>query len=228
MTVTSEELKSRRFATVRRRDGYETEEVDRFVHDIEDSVRDLETKGSALEEINTMLRLELATAKERLWTSEAELARVRAESQDVVAAPLVDDSVKSASRSAARLLEIAVLEADTLVGTARAEADRLVTEAVAEAEQLTQASMADVSARAEAVCAWVDEERAELQRMRGDTLRDLAGRRDELDARINRLVEFESQYREHLTSYLRAQLERLGHPSLAVALSTVETAERAS
>jgi colicin import membrane protein len=217
MTVTSEELKSRRFATVRRRDGYETEEVDRFVHDIEDSVRDLETKGSALEEINTMLRLELATAKERLWTSEAELARVQAESQDVVAAPLVDDSVKSASRSAARLLEIAALEAD-----------RLVSEAFGQAEQLTQASMAEVRARAEALSAWVDEERAELQRMRGDTLRDLAGRRDELDARINRLVEFESQYREHLTSYLRAQLERLGHPSLAVALSTVETAERAS
>jgi colicin import membrane protein len=217
MTVTSEELKSRRFATVRRRDGYETEEVDRFVHDIEDSVRDLETKGSALEEINTMLRLELATAKERLWTSEAELARVQAESQDVVAAPLVDDSVKSASRSAARLLEIAALEAD-----------RLVSEAFGQAEQLTQASMAEVRARAEALSAWVDDERAELQRMRGDTLRDLAGRRDELDARINRLVEFESQYREHLTSYLRAQLERLGHPSLAVALSTVETAERAS
>jgi colicin import membrane protein len=217
MTVTSEELKSRRFATVRRRDGYETEEVDRFVHDIEDSVRDLETKGSALEEINTMLRLELATAKERLWTSEAELARVQAESQDVVAAPLVDDSVKSASRSAARLLEIAALEAD-----------RLVSEAFGQAEQLTQASMAEVRARAEALSAWVDEESAELQRMRSETLRDLAGRRDELDARINRLVEFESQYREHLTSYLRAQLERLGHPSLAVALSTVETAERAS
>jgi len=206
MTVSSEELKTRRFATVRRRDGYETEEVDRFVHDIEDSVRDLETKGSALEEMNTMLRLELATAKERLWTSEAELARVRAEAQDVVAAPLVDDSVKSASRSAARLLEIAALEADTLVRTARVEADRLVAEAFAEAEQLTQASMADVRARAEAVSTWVDEERAELQRMRSDTLRD----------------------REHLTSYLRAQLERLGQPSLAGTLSTLETAERAS
>ena len=55
--------------------------------------------------------------------------------------------------------------------------------------------------------------------MRAETLRDLEGRRAELDARVNELSDHESRYRSELVSYFSEQLEVLGRPTVADTLA---------
>jgi cell division septum initiation protein DivIVA len=95
------------------------------------------------------------------------------------------DAAEAPSYAAARLLEIATGNADALVDDAREEADRIISQARARAE----------------------EQRVELDLARGEILRELEERRAELEAKVDRLVEFESRYRSHLVSYIDGQLE---------------------
>jgi cell division septum initiation protein DivIVA len=231
MTMTSEQMSGKRIATDRMRDGYETGEVDHLVDDAEKSMRELEAKGSVLEETNADLRAELATAIERLRAAEAELARIPGESDAVVAgaraaerqaAPVVEDALRTTSYAAARLLEIATRDAEALVEDAHAEAREVVIQARAQAEQMIQASVAEAKARGEAMSVRAEEQRVELDRARSETLRGLEERRVELDATVNQLAEFESRYRNHLTSYFTGQLETLHRPTIAETLASVD------
>jgi cell division septum initiation protein DivIVA len=231
MTVTGDQMSGKQIASDGMRDGYETGEVDRSVDDAEKSMRDLETNGSALEETNADLRAELTIDRFAIRAAEAELARVRGESDAVVAgataaetraAPVVEDAVKTASYSAARLLEITTRNADALIADARAEADQIVTQARAQAEQMIQASLADANAREETMSARAEEQRVELDRARSETLSELEERRAELDAKVNQLAEFESQNRNQLISYFNSQLETLHRPTIAEALATAD------
>ena len=60
-----------------------------------------------------------------------------------------------------------------------------------------------------------DEQREELDRVRIEALRELEGRRTELDSQVNQLADFESRIRTHLVSYFSEQLETLAEPSIA-------------
>lgn len=127
---------------------------------------------------------------------------------------VVADAATASSYAAARLLEIAGGNADALVDEARGTADRILSQARARAEEMTRRSSAEAKAREEAVNSWAEEQRVELDRARGQALRDLEERRAELQAKVNRLVEFEGQYRSQLISDLSCQLETLRGPTI--------------
>jgi DivIVA domain-containing protein len=199
MSVMNEHTRTKRFSTVRLRDGYDMGEVDQFIEELEQSSKSLESQKGVLEQANLILRSELAAATARIQALEEEQGRAPAPAEPIVqAAP---DAAVTASRSATRLLEMAARDAETLMveardeaeqtlAGARAQAEETVATARAEAEQLTWASMVEAQAREEA----------------------LEARLAEIGAEVDRLVDFERGSRTELVSFFTRQLEALGDP----------------
>ena len=155
---------------------------------------------------------------------EEQLTSVLAESREAAAAapvvvapviPIVEDTVRTASLSASKMLERATRDAEALVFEAREEADQVVAQARAEAAQAIQTCLTKVHAREEALDAMVEEQRIELDRTRKEALRELEGRRTELNNQVDQLTEFEDRIRTHLVSYFSEQLETLAEPAVA-------------
>ena len=141
------------------------------------------------------------------------------------------------SAAVARLLEIAVVNADQLLTEARSEAAATLTSAHAEAEQITSGIIAEADqlaavARAEAeevttaahteaemVRARLEEHRieqtAELNRHRTTVMSELAERKAALEAEVNRLQQQERDHRDHMRRYFAEQLEQLDDGSPA-------------
>jgi len=216
MTVTTEQSMGKRFATVRR-DGYDQGEVDRHVEVAEKAARDLTAKIAGLEDANTTMRAALVTANERVRVLEDELARKMAESATalVAPAPVVEDTVRTASHSASRMLEKATREAETLVADARREADQISSAARVEAADIVQKALDKVHAREEALDAMAAEQRDELDRLRTEALEELEARRSDLEARVTNLTAFEDEVRSHLVTFFNEQLTALEQPAVA-------------
>jgi cell division septum initiation protein DivIVA len=237
MNETGEDMLGMWFAAERTRDGFETGSLGRVHDDGDQAMHDPESKGSAPEETNTDPRSESLPLNERLRAAQAELARVPAEFDVLVAghptaeaqpAPVVEGTETTASYGVVRLLEIATRHADALVEEAREEADRMVTRAREEAARVTQISLADAEAREASMSAREEDQRVELDKARSETLCELEERRAGLIEEVNQLVEFESQLRNHLVSYFKGQLETLHRPNVAVAVATDAESRQAS
>ena len=214
MTVNTQQSTGTRFATVRR-DGYDQGEVDRHVELVEQAARTLEAKIAGLEDANTTMRAALVTANERVRVLEDELARKMAESATALVAPappVAEDTVRTTSRTASRMLEKATQEAETLVADARRESDQKLATARAEAAETVQRALDKVHAREEALDALEAEKREELEQLRIDTLREVEARRSDLEARVTNLTDFEGQVRSHLVTFFSEQLAALEQP----------------
>jgi cell division septum initiation protein DivIVA len=108
---------------------------------------------------------------------------------------------RDGSSAAARVLELATVNADQLLAEARAEADALVAAARVEADELAT----EVEQRCDAVLA------------------DLDDRRAELEARIEALTVQEAEHRERLREHFVEQLARLGDEETGEADAAVES-----
>ena len=223
MSVTTEQATGSRFATVKRGGGYDVGDVDRHFEAAERAAADLVAKNTGLEESNAALRAALVTANERVRMLEEQLTGALAESREAAAVvapviPIVQDTVRTASLSASKMLERATRDAETLVLGAREEADQVVAQARAEAAQAIQTCLTKVHAREEALDAMVEEQRVELDRTRKEALRELEGRRAELNNQVDQLTDFENRIRTHLVSYFSEQLETLAEPTVTETL----------
>jgi DivIVA domain-containing protein len=230
MTVTSVQVKGKRFAIVKRGGGYDIGEVDLVLEAIERAAAELTARNTGLEESNVALRAALDTANDRARMLEEQLTDALAEAREAAAVavpvtPVVEDTVRTASLSASRMLERATRDAEALVVGAREEADHVVAQARSEAAQAIQTCLTKVHAREEALDAMVEEQRIELDRTRSEALRELEGRRAELDSQMSQMVEFENRIRTHLVSYFSEQLETLSEPTVGETLVAVH-AER--
>jgi cell division septum initiation protein DivIVA len=228
MSVTTEQVTGSRFATVKRGGGYDVGDVDRHIEAAERAAADLVAKNTGLEESNTALRAALVTANERVRMLEEQLTGALAESREAAAVvapviPIVQDPVRTASLSASKMLERATRDAEALVIGAREEADQVVAQARAEAAQAIQTCLTKVHAREEALDAMVEEQRVELDRTRKEALRELEGRRTELNNQVDQLTDFEDRIRTHLVSYFSEQLETLAEPIIAETLVIATT-----
>src|SRR5690242_15323188 len=119
--LTTDSFAKRTIATTRRGDGYEVAEVDRFRDDVVQAI-------TARDTVIDRLRAEL----------EARPVEVK-----VDADPADPDSARrESSLAAARLLEMATVNADQLVNDAKVEADSVLGAAQAEAERLRESAQA--------------------------------------------------------------------------------------
>jgi DivIVA domain-containing protein len=213
MPLTPADVRNKQFSTTRLRPGYDEEEVDAFLDEVE----------AALDELiqeNEELRAKLAEAVRGkppvTLTPQAQVPEMMAEPvrheperapEPVMMRPMkpAEDNMDTVARvlalaqqTADQAIADARREADETLGRARREADDILTKARRQSEQITS----DARARAESL------ERDAQERHR-QAMGSLVQSREELERRVDDLRAFEREYRSRLKAYLEGQLRDL-------------------
>ena len=213
MPLTPADVRNKQFSTTRLRPGYDEEEVDAFLDEVE----------AALDELiqeNEELRAKLADAMRGRppvsLTPQPEVPEIMPEpvrheperqpEPVMISRPRpVEDNMDTAARvlalaqqTADQAIADARREADETLGRARREADDILTKSRRQAEQVTS----DARARAESL------ERDAQERHR-QAMGSLVQSREELERRVDDLRAFEREYRSRLKAYLEGQLRDL-------------------
>jgi DivIVA domain-containing protein len=218
MPLTPADVRNKQFSTTRLRPGYDEEEVDAFLDEVE-------TELDRLIQENEELRAKLAEClrggksavpalssplsdpKPDMMAPEARVEQERRQPEPMMMGgmPHIEDNMDTAARvlslaqqTADQAIADARREADETLGRARREADEVLTKARRQAEQIT----GDARARAESL------ERDAQERHR-QAMGSLVQQREELERRVDDLRAFEREYRSRLKAYLEGQLRDL-------------------
>jgi DivIVA domain-containing protein len=216
MPLTPADVRNKQFSTTRLRPGYDEEEVDAFLDEVEAEL-------DRLIQENEELRAKLAECLRGGTSAASALGSPLAEPEADTFAPEPmiheperrpepalmgmppEDSMDTAARvlalaqqTADQAIADARREADETLGRARREADEILGKARRQAEQITS----DARARAESL------ERDAQERHR-QAMGSLVQQREELERRVDDLRAFEREYRSRLKAYLEGQLRDL-------------------
>jgi DivIVA domain-containing protein len=217
MPLTPADVRNKQFSTTRLRPGYDEEEVDAFLDEVESELDRLIQEN---EELRAKLAECLRGGKSAVPALSSPLSDPK---QDMMAPerveperrpepvmmggmqPHIEDNMDTAARvlslaqqTADQAIADARREADETLGRARREADEVLTKARRQAEQIT----GDARARAESL------ERDAQERHR-QAMGSLVQTREELERRVDDLRAFEREYRSRLKAYLEGQLRDL-------------------
>jgi DivIVA domain-containing protein len=215
MPLTPADVRNKQFSTTRLRPGYDEEEVDAFLDEVE---AELDRLIQENEELRAKLAEVLRGGKApgmnapHLEPASELMAEPPRHEPERRPEPVSMSSMKPASDNmdtAARVLALAQQtadqaiadarrEADETLGRARREADDILTKARRQSEQITS----DARARAESL------ERDAQERHR-QAMGSLVQSREELERRVDDLRAFEREYRSRLKAYLEGQLRDL-------------------
>ncbi|MBF0930744.1 MAG: DivIVA domain-containing protein [Actinomyces graevenitzii] len=182
--LTADDVLNKKFQPTKFREGYDQDEVDEFLDQIVEAMRDLENENAELK-----AKLDAANARVAELSEGAPVVTATPVSpvapiapvgeSPIVETPKIEPSGNNAE-SAAAMLEMAQRLHDEYVAKGKAERERIVTEARATGEQLTR----------------------EAENQRNQTLSQLEKERANLEHKIDELRRFESDYRTRLRSYL--------------------------
>jgi DivIVA domain-containing protein len=215
MPLTPADVRNKQFSTTRLRPGYDEEEVDAFLDEVE---AELDRLIQENEELRAKLAEVLRGGKmapqmnsphmdgPELMQSEPHRQEPERRPEPM---PMMKSSAEDNMDTAARVLALAQQtadqaiadarrEADETLSRARREADDVLTKARRQAEQITS----DARARAESL------ERDAQERHR-QAMGSLVQSREELERRVDDLRAFEREYRSRLKAYLEGQLRDL-------------------
>lgn len=197
MALTPEEVVNQRFTITKFRDGYDLDQVDDFLDTI---VEELRRRDQELAD----LQAELDSANERIEElssgaggSEQGASRSNVSEQTIVVdakpasspapAGQGEGSPDAAAIKSSAMLQLALELHDKYIQEGEEQRDELVRKAEQTASQLVE----------------------EAQKQRSEELRRLEGERKDYNDRIKELREFESEYRNTLSSYIQSQLREL-------------------
>ena len=217
MPLTPADVRNKQFSTTRLRPGYDEEEVDAFLDEVE---AELDRLIQENEELRGKLAEVLRGGKAPVALNAPhvdpppeliapEPPRLEPERRPQAAVMMGMKPVDYNMDTAARVLALAQQtadqaiadarrEADETLGRARREADEILTKARRQSEQITS----DARARAESL------ERDAQERHR-QAMGSLVQSREELERRVDDLRAFEREYRSRLKAYLEGQLRDL-------------------
>src|ERR1017187_1487299 len=214
MPLTPADVRNKQFSTTRLRPGYDEEEVDAFLDEVEAEldrlIQDNEELRAKLAEV---LRGGKAPATAALNAPHiepvpelmAEPPRHEPERRPEPVIRPVEDNMDTAARvlalaqqTADQAIADARREADETLGRARRAADEIRTKPRRRSEQITS----EARARAESL------ERDAQERHR-QAMGSLVQSREELERRVDDLRAFEREYRSRLKAYLEGQLRDL-------------------
>jgi DivIVA domain-containing protein len=217
MPLTPADVRNKQFSTTRLRPGYDEEEVDAFLDEVE---AELDRLIQENEELRAKLAEVLRGGKvpaalnaphiepvPELMTPEPPRHEPERRPEPVMMGHMrpVEDNMDTAARvlalaqqTADQAIADARREADDTLGRARREADDILTKARRQSEQITS----DARARAESL------ERDAQERHR-QAMGSLVQSREELERRVDDLRAFEREYRSRLKAYLEGQLRDL-------------------
>jgi DivIVA domain-containing protein len=216
MPLTPADVRNKQFSTTRLRPGYDEEEVDTFLDEVEAEldrlIQENEELRAKLAEVlrgggkpAMALSSPLSDPKPDMMMSEPPMEQRRPEPMMMDRMHPVEDNMDTAARvlslaqqTADQAIADARREADETLGRARREADEVLTKARRQAEQIT----GDARARAESL------ERDAQERHR-QAMGSLVTQREELERRVDDLRAFEREYRSRLKAYLEGQLRDL-------------------
>ncbi|MEU1385621.1 MULTISPECIES: DivIVA domain-containing protein [unclassified Nonomuraea] len=229
MPLTPADVRNKQFSTTRLRPGYDEEEVDAFLDEVEAELDRLIQENEELRaKLAECLRgkvpggmgMPMASAPvqeqpkpemmappqpEPMRAPEPQPMRAPEPQPVAMSMPPAEDNMDTA----ARVLALAQQTADQAISDARREADETVTRARREADEiLTKARrqaeqvIGDARARAETL------ERDAQERHR-QAMGSLVQTRDELERKVEELRSFEREYRSRLKLYLENQLAEL-------------------
>jgi len=206
MPLTPADVRNKQFSTTRLRPGYDEEEVDAFLDEVEAEldrlIQENEELRSKLAEVlrgggkpAMALSSPLSDPKSDMMMPEPPMEQPMRRHDPMMDRPYqVEDNMDTA----ARVLSLAQQTADQAIADARREADETLGRARREAEQIT----GDARARAESL------ERDAQERHR-QAMGSLVTQREELERRVDDLRAFEREYRSRLKAYLEGQLRDL-------------------
>ena len=220
MPLTPADVRNKQFSTTRLRPGYDEEEVDAFLDEVEAEldrlIQENEELRAKLAEVLRggksaavpALSSPLSDPKPDVMAPETRMEPERRQPEPVMMGggmPHIEDNMDTAARvlslaqqTADQAIADARREADETLGRARREADEVLTKARRQAEQIT----GDARARAESL------ERDAQERHR-QAMGSLVQTREELERRVDDLRAFEREYRSRLKAYLEGQLRDL-------------------
>ncbi|MFG1695695.1 DivIVA domain-containing protein [Nonomuraea sp. NPDC049309] len=229
MPLTPADVRNKQFSTTRLRPGYDEEEVDAFLDEVEAELDRLIQENEELRaklaeclrgKVPGGMNMPMASAPvqeqpkpEMMQPPQPEPMRAPEPQQQPqqpqvpvgMNMPPAEDNMDTA----ARVLALAQQTADQAIADARREADETVTRARREADEiLTKARrqaeqvIGDARARAETL------ERDAQERHR-QAMGSLVQTRDELERKVEELRSFEREYRSRLKLYLENQLAEL-------------------
>src|SRR5262250_1594944 len=215
MPLTPADVRNKQFSTTRLRPGYDEEEVDAFLDEVEVEldrlIQENEELRSKLAECLrggksavSALSSPLADPEPEMLAPEPMLPEPERRPEPVMSMH-TEDNMDTAARvlalaqqTADQAIADARREADETLGRARREADEILGKARRQAEQITS----DARARAESL------ERDAQERHR-QAMGSLVQQREELERRVDDLRAFEREYRSRLKAYLEGQLRDL-------------------
>ena len=193
MPLTPEDVRNKQFTTVRLREGYDEDEVDAFLDEVEAELTRLYKESADL-------RAQLATAQTRPQSKSAPPVPTPGREAAPAPAPVAAAAAPAGdgADAATRILQLAQRTADEAVGEARSKSDRIINEARGQADKM----LSEARSRTEAM----DRESRERQQAMVGSLEQ---QRVDLERQVENLRAFEREYRTRLKSYLESQLRDL-------------------
>ena len=176
--LSADDVLNKKFQATKFREGYEQDEVDEFLDEVVEAMRQLEAENADL--------------KARLEAANARITELGQGEPVATAAPVVEQAHAQAATEGAQqepvavsgMLELAQRLHDEHVSNGKAEGERIVSEARATGESIVR----------------------EAEDQRNRTLAQLEKERSGLEHKIDELRRFESDYRTRLKSYLQGLL----------------------
>ena len=181
--LTADDVLNKKFQATKFHEGYEQDEVDEFLDEVVEAMRQLEAE-------NADLKAKLEAANRRVAElgegggvpAAAPVSSVAAPAEPAIAVPAMAGADGAQGPAAASgMLELAQRLHDEHVANGKAEGERIVTEARSTGEQIVR----------------------EAEDQRNRTLAQLEKERSGLEHKIDELRRFESDYRTRLKSYLQ-------------------------
>ena len=181
--LTADDVLNKKFQATKFREGYEQDEVDEFLDEVVEAMRQLEAENADLKAKLEAANRRVAQLGEGAAIPAAPASPVSpVQAEPAVSVPAVSgESGGQGPAAASGMLELAQRLHDEHVANGKAEGERIVTEARSTGEQIVR----------------------EAEDQRNRTLAQLEKERSALEQKIDELRRFESDYRTRLKSYLQ-------------------------
>ncbi len=209
MPLTPEDVQDKQFATVRLKEGYDMEDVDDFLDEVQAELERLHRENEELrDKLAAVTRGGgLVSSSDALPARQGEAPKPPSAVAPSAAPPAVAQG--QPSEAAAKVLALAQRTADELVADAKSEADRLL----AEARQRAESIDAEVKAKVSKIEAEARQKAEALDRETAQRKQEVLGALDaecaQLERRRDELRDFEREYRSRLKAYLQSELRKL-------------------